>query len=308
MARDAAHPPRPTPSEAPDVTVIVIAADVRDEVLACLESVERFRGGLAVETVLVDNGSADGTAAAVRSRFPDVDVVVLAKNEGVPARNHGLRRARGRHRMFLDSDAVLTEGALPALVAALDGSPGVGLVGPRLVYPDGGLQLSTRRFPPVVLPVLRRWPLARLLEHRSVVRHHLMAEDPHDRRRRVEYVLGACQLFRAEAQHAAGEIDRRIFFGPDDADWCFAIRDAGFDVVFVPEAEVVHGYRRSSTKPISRVALRHVVAFYRFQWKWRGRRRDLRAEGRAMDAEAREGVPEPRDRAGDRLVAQGSAR
>lgn len=272
----------------PDVTVIVIANDVRDEVLTCIESVERFAGALRIELILVDNGSRDGTAAAVRERFPAVEIVTLETNEGVPARNHALRRARGRHRMFLDSDARLTSGALPRLVEVLDASPEVGLVAPRLVYPTGELQLNIRRYPPLALPVLRRPPLARFFEDGAVVRHHLMADEPHDRRRRVEYAIAACQVFRADAQSAAGGIDHRMWLGPEDTDWCFAIREAGFDIVYVPDAEVIHDYRRGTrSAPLSRMALRHLRGFAYFQRKWWSRRRRLRAEGRTMDAEAR---------------------
>jgi GT2 family glycosyltransferase len=270
-----------------DVTVIVIAHDVREEVLRCLASIEAHHGALTVETILVDNGSADGTSEAVSERFPGTRIVRLAENIGVPARNEGLRRARGRHRMFLDSDAELTPDALEGMVSILDSEPQVGLVGPRLTDRDGTLQLSARRFPPRSLPFLRRPPLERFLGDSRPVRHHLMADETHDRRRRVEYVLGACQLFRANAQSAAGEIDTKIFYGHDDADWCFRIREAGFDVVYAPDFTVIHDYRRSTAaNPVSALALRYLLAFIHFQRKWRGSRRRLIAEGREMDREA----------------------
>jgi GT2 family glycosyltransferase len=279
----------------PDVSIIVIAHEVRDEVLACFESVELHTGDVSVECFLVDNGSADGTVEAVAARYPEVEIVALETNEGVPARNHGLRRARGRHRMFLDSDALLTPGALRTMADVLDENPEIGLVGPRLIYPDGGLQLSTRRYPPVMLPLLRRPPLDRFFEDGPTIRRHLMAGEAHDRRRRVEYVLGACQMFRAEAQAAAGEIDERIWYGHDDADWCFAIREAGWDVLYVPDAEVVHNYRRTSTqRPLSRLALRQLAAHVHFQRKWRARRAALIDAGRAMDDEVEAAtVPTP---------------
>ena len=273
--------------EQPDVTVIVVAHDVRDEVLACLASVEEHSAPVKAEVVLVDNDSRDGTAETVAEAFPKTEVVTLAANVGVAARNAGLRRARGRLRMFLDSDARLTAGALPELVGYLDGHPDVGLVGPRLVYEDGTLQLSARRFPPRFLPLMRRPPLGRLFEDSASVRRHLMADDRHDRTREVEYVLGACQLFTAEAQAAAGEIDPRILFGPDDVDWCLRVRRAGLQVVYHPAATVVHGYRRSSAaRPASRSALRQLTAFARFQWTWRRERARLVQEGREMDARA----------------------
>jgi GT2 family glycosyltransferase len=193
--------------------------------------------------------------------------------------------------MFIDSDATVTPGALQAMVAVLDGEPRVGLVGPRLVYPAGGLQLSARRYPPTLLPFLRRPPLSRWLDDGPTVRRHLMADDPPKGRRRVEYVIGACQMFRAEAQAAAGEIDGHIWYGHDDADWCFAIREAGYDVVYLPEATVVHDYRRSSaSNPFTLLALRYLRAHVYFQWKWLRRRRALVAAGRAMDREAASGL------------------
>ena len=273
----------------PDVSVIVVAFDVRDEVLACLESIAQHAGGVTAETILVDNGSRDGTAEEVERRFPDITAVRLARNEGISARNHGLRRATGRLRMFLDSDALLTPGALPELVRFLDETPGVGLAGPRLVYTDGTLQLSARRYPPLALPLLRRRPLSYLLEDSRPVRRHLMADDPHDRIREVEYVIGACQIFTEQAQEVAGEIDRWIFFGPDDANWCFRIRRSGLKVVYYPAATVIHGYRRtSSERQFSRIAFEQLRAFVRFQWKWRRERRRLMDEGRAMDCRARD--------------------
>lgn len=270
-----------------DLTAIIIAHDVRDEVLRCVGSLVRERGDLRLQIILVDNGSADGTAHAVSATHPEVQVVALPRNIGIPARNHGLARAHGRHRMFIDSDAMVTPGALETIVGILDTHPGVGLVGPRLIYPDGRLQLSARRFPPFALPLLRRPPLDRWFEDGPLVRHHLMADEPHDRRRRVEYVLGACQVFTAQAQEAAGRIDDKIWFGPDDADWCFKIRRAGFDILYVPDAEVIHDYRRSTAaRPWSRRSVAHLRAFARFQWRWRRERQALLEEGRAFDAEA----------------------
>lgn len=279
---------------APDVTAIVIAWNVRHELEPCFQSLRDHAGGLSVEPIYIDNGSTDGSADLVAERFPEVTIVRRPTNEGVPARNHGLRLARGRYRMVLDSDARLTAGALRTAVDFLDANPEVGLVGPRLVYPDGRLQLSSRRYPPLALPVLRRPPLGRFFEDGPTVRHHLMAGCSHDKRRRVEYVLGACQIFRSEAQRAAGEFDPAIWYGADDAHWCFSIRMAGYAIMYVPEAVVVHDYRRSSAaRPFSILSLRMLQAHVHFQRTWWRRRRQLIAEGRQMDLEA-EAIVEPR--------------
>jgi N-acetylglucosaminyl-diphospho-decaprenol L-rhamnosyltransferase len=267
----------------PDVSVIVIGHDVRDEVLAALRSVDEYCGDMAIEMIVVDNGSTDGTAGAVGEAFPEARVVRLARNELGAARNHGLRIARGRYRMFLDSDARLTAGALEELTRFLDAHPKVGLVGPRLVYPDGSPQYAARRYPPLLLPLLRRPPLGRFFERGRVVRRY---DDGQRSRhpREVEYLITACVLFSAEAQLATGQMDPAVPFW-EDADWCLSMRAAGYRIAYDPAATAIHSYRRITAQhPFSTDAVRHLVGFLRLRMKWRGGRARLRAQARAIDA------------------------
>jgi GT2 family glycosyltransferase len=267
-----------------DVSVIVIAHNVRDEVLEALRSVEDHRGGLAVETILVDNASTDGTIDAVATHFPETRIVRLARNELGAARNHGLRLARGRYRMFLDSDARLTAGALEELVRFLRAHPGVGMVGPRLVYPDGAMQYSARRYPPLLLPLLRRPPLRRFFEEGPAVARYLMRDADLTHPREVEYLITACVLFTVEAQEATGEMDPSVPFW-EDADWCLSMRSAGYKIAYDPAAEAVHAYRRiTAQRPLSADGLRHLGGFLKLRRKWRPRRGVLLAQARAIDA------------------------
>jgi GT2 family glycosyltransferase len=274
----------PTTHAGPDVSVIVIGNDVRDEVLDAMRSVDEHSGDLTVEMIVVDNGSTDGTAGAVAERFPEARIVRLARNELGAARNHGLRIARGRFRMFLDSDARLTAGSLEELTRFLEAHPHVGLVGPRLVYPDGSPQYSARRFPPLLLPLLRRPPLGRFFERGRAVRRYLMMDSDLSTPREVEYLITACVLFSAEAQLATGEMDPAIPFW-EDADWCLSMRAAGYRIAYDPAATAIHSYRRiTAQRPFSTGAVRHLVGFLRLRMKWRGGRARLRAQARAIDA------------------------
>ncbi len=260
---------------APVVSIVIVAHSVRAELERCLASIAEH-AGLPVEVILVDNASTDGTQDWVAGAHPEVTLVQLAENLGVAARDHGLRRAQAPHTMFLDSDCALTAEALPTLVEALAEHEEWGLVGPRLVGDDGELQLSCRRFPPLLLPLLRRPPLARYLQDSHVVRRHLMADEDHDHVRPVLYVLGACQLFRTSLARIAGPFDDKVFLGWDDADWCIRIRDAGGEVVYHPGATVVHSYRRLTLRePLSRAAWRQLLAHVYFQRTYARRRREL---------------------------------
>ena len=274
-----------TPSE-PDVTAVIIAHSARDELVRCLGSI-REHAGVDVETILVDNASTDDTLPWVRREHPEVTVIELDANLGTGARHFGIERARGRYTMILDSDAALTPGALPAIVEALDENPRWGLIGPRLVGDDGALQLSSRRWPPLSLPFLRRPPLDRWFEDSPVVQRHLMADADHARTRPVVYVLGACQVFRSELARRAGRFDSETFLGPDDIDWCIRIRDAGGEIVYLPRATVIHAYqRRTRQQPFSVAALRHLRGFYALQWRYRSRRRQLVRLGEQLDRRA----------------------
>ena len=270
----------------PDVSIIVVAHSAREDLERCFASIDDH-GAVPLETILVDNASDDGTLEWVRDAHGEVHVIALGENRGVAAREEGLKAARGSLALFLDSDAELTEGALPAMVEAMREHPGWGLVGPKLVYPDGSLQLSCRRLPPLFLPVIRRPPLDRLLDGSKAVRRHLMEDVDHDRTRAVQYVLGACQLFRLDLARKAGPFDVRIFYGPDDIDWCIRIRDAGGEVVYFPGATVIHRYRRMTHRnPVSYAAMRHLKAFLYFHWKYRARRGELRRLERDLDRRA----------------------
>ncbi len=272
--------------QAPRVSIVIVAHSELAEVQRCLAAIRRH-AAMPVQVVLVDNASTDGTPAWVEANHPEVEIVRLDRNVGVAARQHGLERARAELTMFLDSDAALTAGALPAMAGAMDANPTWGLLGPRLVGDDGELQLSCRRFPPRSLPLLRRPPLSWAMEDSAIVRAHLMAEVDHSRARPVLYVLGACQLFHSSLAKAAGPFADWIFLGHDDADWCFRIRDAGGEIVYFPAATVVHTYRRrTSAAPLSRAALHQLQAFGRFQWRYRSRRKELIELQRQLDREA----------------------
>lgn len=270
-------------SSDPVVTIVIVTYDARPHLERCLTSIDEH-AAVPVRTIVVDNASTDDTLAYVRANHPAVELVELERNIGVAAREHGLSSSRSRYTMFLDSDAALTPGALPAMVAALDEHPWWGLIGPHLVYDDGSTQPSCRRFPPLLLPLLRRPPLGRLFERRRTVQHHLMADFDHAHTRPVLYVLGACQLFRTDAARIAGPFDANVFLGWDDADWCFRIREAGGEIVYFAGATVVHSYQRvTNRRPLSAPALRQLHAFFYFQRLYWGRRRALIRLSRRLD-------------------------
>lgn len=258
-----------------EVSICVISFRDRENVLRCLESIERH-ADRPHEVILVDDASGDGTVEAVRERFPAVLVHARARNGGLVAgRNDAVLRASGDYVLMLDSDTELHPGALSALVAALAADPAVGLVGPRLVGSDGALQLSCRRYPPFLIPILRRGPYARLNPSPRVHRWHMMMDFAHDTQRSVAWVSGAAQMWRRQVAEAIGPYDSRVSsYGGEDLDWCLRVWRAGWRVQYVPAATVMHHHQQVTRRNLyARSSFRALRDWYYLQAKhWRLRR------------------------------------
>jgi N-acetylglucosaminyl-diphospho-decaprenol L-rhamnosyltransferase len=216
------------------VAAVVVTYDALPWIEPCLES---LRG---VETVVVDNGSSDGTVAFVRERFPDVRVIESA-NRGLGAGwNVGLRETSSTYALLLNADAWLVEGALDRLLDFADTRPRAAVVGPRLSNPDGTLQRSVRGFPTLWRLATEYFFLRKLAPGTAALNAFYGGGFDHDEVRDVEVVMGACMLLRREAVEKVGYCDEDYFLFSEETDWCFRFREAAWEVVFFPGAECVH--------------------------------------------------------------------
>lgn len=227
---------------APALSVIVVAWNVRDLVLDCLRSVEARRGGLDVELILVDNGSEDGTAAAVRAEFPTAVVVENRQNLGFSrANNQGLALARGEYVLFLNSDTIVGMGTLERCVAELERDPSVGMVTCRLMYPDGRVQYEGGRNPYLFRDLLAElFYLHMLFPHSRLFAHHLMGDWDHRDTRDVEAILGAFMLGRRSIFQAVGGLPELVFMNHEDLSLCLRIRRLGHRIRYLGDVETLH--------------------------------------------------------------------
>jgi GT2 family glycosyltransferase len=221
---------------------VVIVNYRTDEVLAeCLASLAKTTAGVEVEVIVVDNG-ATLAGSGFRERSPRVRLVENPGNVGFArAANQGMRLARGRHVLCLNPDTVVHEGALAAMTGYLDAHPRVGAVGARLLETDGSLQYSCRRFPGYTTIFFGRYAmLTRLFPANAGSRDYLYLDWDHRTTREVDWVSGACLMVRREVLDHVGGFDEGYFLFVEDMDWCRRIRDAGWDVVYLPDAVVTH--------------------------------------------------------------------
>ncbi|MGH3135390.1 MAG: glycosyltransferase family 2 protein [Gaiellaceae bacterium] len=257
------------------IAAVVVTYDALPWLEPCLDS---LRG---VETVVVDNGSRDGTVELVRERFPGVRLIE-AENRGLGAGwNIGLRETSSRYALLLNADAWLVEDALDRLVDFADTRPRAAVVGPRLLNQDGTLQRSVRGFPTLWRLATEYFFLRKLAPGTPALNAFYAGGFEHDEVRDVEVVMGACMLVRREAVDQVGYCDEDYFLFSEETDWCFRFRQAGWEVVFFPGAECVHVRGAAHGGRLYRENLRgHLL----FLWKHRGPKTAERARRLLLSA------------------------
>lgn len=252
----------------PDVSVCIVSWNVADDLRACLQSLRAQHTPPSHEVIVADNASSDETVAMIREDFPDVTLIVNDRNLGFArATNQTLRQARGRYLLMLNPDTVLEPDALATLVSVADDHPEAGIIAPRLVYPDGSLQYSCRRFPTITAAVFRNTFLGRLFPNARAAEYYVMADFDHETEQEVDWASGACLLIRHEAYEQVGELDPGFVWGSEDVDYCLRMHQAGRAVVFTPATEVVHAVGRSTDQAVVPTIIRTHRGMYRLYSK-----------------------------------------
>ncbi len=251
------------------LSIVVCNYNTRDDLARCLESIEATRGDLALEVIVVDNASRDGSADMVRGRFPQMALIEPGANLWFNGGNNaGLRRARGEYAFILNPDTVLTSGALQTLVGYLDTHPEVGMATCRMVFPDGTLQRNCSQFPSYVYLTLAHTFLGKLLPGRlaAVQQEMWYAGWDRDFTRAVEVAPGSALMGRRDLLARLGFFDETLKLYFSDDDLSRRVRDAGAEVHYVAEATIVHRVHASldqTPRLSTRIYFGDMVAFAR---------------------------------------------
>jgi GT2 family glycosyltransferase len=251
-----------------DVSAVVVCLNGMPWLERCLESVAGY------EVIVVDHGSDDGSLELVAERFPSARVMRQANVGMGGGNNAGMRVASGRYFLLLNSDAWMTDGAVERLVAFADSRPDAAVVGPRLRNPDGSLQRSVRGFPSPWRIATEYFFLRKLAPRSRALNSLYGAGFDHESTLDVDWVSGACLLVRRDAAEAVGLFDEDYFMFSEETDWCYRFRQAGWAVVFYPDAECVHVGGATHGGGMFQENLR---GHLRFLSKHRGRREAERA-------------------------------
>jgi N-acetylglucosaminyl-diphospho-decaprenol L-rhamnosyltransferase len=257
-----------------DLSIVILNYNTREHLRTCLESLRvegstSFSGGtIEAEVFVVDNASVDGSAEMVTADFPWVTLVRSPRNGGFAyGNNQALQRAAGDAILVLNPDTLMPRGGIAQLLATLAQHPEAGVIGPKLLKPDGNIHLACRRsFPTPSVAFYRLSGLSRVFPSSPRFgRYNLTYVDP-DRPIEVDSVCGACLLVRRTALERVGLLDERFFMYGEDLDWCLRTRQAGWTVRYEPSIVVQHQHGAASRKRAVRTTyhfFRAMDLFYR---------------------------------------------
>lgn len=257
-----------------DLAIVIVNYNVSGLLRRCLESVFASEGAFNYEVCVVDNNSSDDSVAMVRSEFPQVQLIANRENVGYPAANNQGLRALGlsgeappRYALLLNPDTEVPSDAFAYFVAFMDEHPEIGVAGPRLVRPDGTLDLACRRgFDSMSALFYRMTGLSRLFPNSPrFARYNMTFLDEHSRAE-VDSVVGAFMWVRSAAIAAVGLLDDRFWMYGEDLDWAKRIKDAGWRVVYEPAVTVLH-VKRASSQQNPRAQIEFYRAMLLFYYK-----------------------------------------
>lgn len=225
-----------------DISVCIVTYRARDLLRDCLHSLFENTPQAELEVIVVDNGSQDGVAEMLQQEFPGVRFIANERNNGYTRpMNQALQAGRGRFLLQLNPDTLILPHALDALVAFMEAHPAVGICGPKVLNRDRSLQKPCRRGESRPWAVFTYFTgLAALFPHSRTFGEYLMSYAGENETHPVAGVSGSCMLIRREVVEQIGYLDERFFAYQEDADFCFRARQAGWQIYYVPQAQIIH--------------------------------------------------------------------
>jgi len=265
-----------------ELSIIIVNYKTKEKLENCLNSivVSDF-GNLNYEIILVDNNSGDDLNDLIRlfGNKAAIKLIISPKNLGMGGGNNlGIKAAGGEYILILNPDTVVKDKAILVLLDYIKKNKEVALVGPKLLYPSGKLQLSCSQFPKIYTPILRRTFIGRFFINSNDL--FAMKSFDHNSIKEVDWLMGSCLMFKKEIILNNGQIfkpyfDERYFMYFEDIDLCRQIWTQGFKVVYNPEAVVIHDHNRQSAKHpwylaifLDKLTWRHIESWLKYFLKW----------------------------------------
>lgn len=236
------------------VSIILVNYNGADVLVDCLKSINKFVPGHNCEVIVVDNASQDNSVDIIENKFPNVQLIKLTKNVGFGAGNNaGAKVAKGEFLFLLNTDTIITSNILPHLVDLMEKNPTVGIIGPKLLFPDGRFQIS---FSPTISikGELEARKLHRYAESRTKL---ALLENNFQKIQEVDIVVGAAFFIRGDLFRTLGGFDEKFFMYFEESDLCQRAKNIGYEILYTPKISLIHVRGYSTSKLASPMAVEY---------------------------------------------------
>lgn len=224
-----------------DVSVIIVNWNTCELLRNCLTSIDEKAGDVNCEVIVVDNASSDGSVEMVENEFQHVILVKNQTNRGfASANNQGIAIAKGRYVLLLNSDTIILDEAIAKTVRFADAHPRAGVTGCRVLNSDRTLQLTCFMYPSILNMLISYTYLNKLFSKSRFFGREQMRWWNRDDTREVDVVTGCYMLARREAIEQVGGMDEQFFMYSEETDWCYRFKEAGWQIMFTPDAKIIH--------------------------------------------------------------------
>ena len=246
--------------KSPDVSVIIVSYNVRDYLHQALVSLNKSLKKYSSEIIVVDNASDDGSVDMVRKRFPKVKLIENKENVGFArANNSALKIANGKYLFLINPDTLVQEDTVKVLYDFMEAHPDAGMVGCKILNPDGTLQLPCRRsFPTPWVAFTKIFGLSSLFPESKIFGKYNITYKSPDETYPVDAISGSCMFLRRAVYEQVGGLDEDFYLYGEDLDWCYRIKKGEWQIYYVHSTQIIH-YKGESTK---RSNIDELSAFY----------------------------------------------
>jgi hypothetical protein len=258
-----------------DISIVIVSWNVKDRLLACLQSVFANIGNLSVEVFVVDNDSKDGTVEMLKGvgAYGNTPVHVIANTDNLGfarANNQGLKLAQGKYLLLLNPDMQVLHNTLDGMVKFMDENPGAGIAGCHLMSEADETVSSVRRFPGVLDQAMLILKIPHVFP--GVMKNYLMPDFDYNKISEVDSVRGSFFMIRREVYQLLGGLDERYFVWFEEVDYCRAAKRAGFKVMYNPGVKAIDHVGQSfiQLKNLDRQK-KFIDSMLKYFYKWEAR-------------------------------------
>ncbi|MEJ5261989.1 MAG: glycosyltransferase [Ignavibacterium sp.] len=243
-----------------DLSIIIVNYNVKEFLKNLLHSILKASQNLSTEIIVVDNASTDGSVEMLREKFPDVKLIANKENLGFgKANNIGLKHATGKYILLINPDTLVAEDTFIKLIEFFQTHPEAGMVGCKILNPDGTLQLACRRsFPGPWTSFTKVTGLSSLFPKSKLFAKYNLTYLDENQTYEVDAISGSFMMMRKEVYDKIGGFDEQFFMYGEDLDLCYRIQKAGYKIFYVHTTQIIH-YKGESTK---RSSLDETKVFY----------------------------------------------